>query len=88
MIFLRLFRFLAAWPALPLAISAAPLPADLAPFFRPPASATAAPDPRRSPLVRADGSRQQFRMSGEPVFDSNCRVTGYRGVGVEVLAAR
>lgn len=38
--------------------------------------------------VRADGSRQQFRMSGEPVFDGNCRVTGYRGVGVEVLAAR
>ncbi len=38
--------------------------------------------------VRTDGTRQQFRMSGEPVFDSHCRVTGYRGVGVEVLAAR
>lgn len=57
MIFLPFLRLFPAWPALVLAVSAAPLPADLAPFFQPPASATAAPDPRRSPLVRADGSR-------------------------------
>jgi CheY-like chemotaxis protein len=34
---------------------------------------------------RADGSQQQFRISGEPMFDSTCRFTGYRGLGVEVL---
>ena len=31
-----------------------------------------------------DGSRQQFRVSGQPMFDSACRFTGYRGVGVDV----
>ena len=31
-----------------------------------------------------DGSRRQFRVSGEPIFDSACRFTGYRGIGVEV----
>jgi DNA-binding response OmpR family regulator len=35
--------------------------------------------------LRADGSRQQFRVSGEPMFDRSCRITGYRGVGTEVL---
>jgi CheY-like chemotaxis protein len=35
--------------------------------------------------LRADGSRQQFRISGEPMFDRSCRITGYRGVGTEVL---
>lgn len=35
---------------------------------------------------RTDGSRQQFRISGEPMFDGACRFTGYRGVGVEVLS--
>jgi CheY-like chemotaxis protein len=35
---------------------------------------------------RQDGSRQQFRISGEPMFDRTCRFSGYRGVGVEVLA--
>ena len=34
----------------------------------------------------ADGSRQQFRVSGEPMFDESCRFTGYRGIGVEVTA--
>ena len=34
----------------------------------------------------ADGSRQQFRVSGEPMFDRFCTFIGYRGVGVEVLA--
>lgn len=37
---------------------------------------------------RADGSRQQFRISGEPMFDRTCRFTGYRGLGVEVLNER
>jgi PAS domain S-box-containing protein len=34
---------------------------------------------------RADGVRQQFRVSGQPIFDGTCRFTGYRGVGVEVF---
>jgi PAS domain S-box-containing protein len=36
--------------------------------------------------VNADGSSQQFRVSGEPMFNPSCRFVGYRGVGVEVLA--
>ncbi len=32
----------------------------------------------------ADGSKRQFRVSGEPMFDSSCRFTGYRGIGAEV----
>jgi CheY-like chemotaxis protein len=36
--------------------------------------------------ANADGSRQMFRVSGEPIFDNACRCTGYRGVGREVLA--
>lgn len=35
--------------------------------------------------LRTDGSRQQFRVSGEPMIDRFCRFTGYRGVGTEVL---
>ena len=35
----------------------------------------------------ADGSRQQFRVSGEPMFDQSCRFIGYRGIGVELPAA-
>jgi len=34
--------------------------------------------------TNADGSRQQFRVSGEPMFDRSCRFLGYRGIGVEV----
>jgi hypothetical protein len=34
----------------------------------------------------ADGSRQQFRVSGEPMFNTACRFLGYRGIGVEVAA--
>ena len=29
---------------------------------------------------------QQFRVSGQPMFDQTCRFIGYRGIGVEVLA--
>ena len=34
---------------------------------------------------QANGVRQQFRVSGQPMFDRTCRFIGYRGVGVEVL---
>ena len=54
---MRLARLLLPLPALVLAVAAAPLPADLAPYFQPPPFAVAVSDPRRSPLVRADGSR-------------------------------
>jgi PAS domain S-box-containing protein len=36
--------------------------------------------------VNADGTRQQFRVSGEPMFNRSCKFIGYRGVGVEILA--
>ena len=32
----------------------------------------------------SDGSTQQFRVSGEPMFDKACRYIGYRGIGVHV----
>jgi PAS domain S-box-containing protein len=35
--------------------------------------------------VKADGSQQQFRVSGEPMFNQSCRFLGYRGIGVEIL---
>lgn len=34
---------------------------------------------------QANGARQQFRVSGQPMFDRTCRFIGYRGVGVEVF---
>ncbi len=34
--------------------------------------------------VNADGSVQNFRVSGEPMFDKTSRYAGYRGVGSEV----
>jgi len=34
--------------------------------------------------VNADGSRQHFRVSGQPMFDQTCRFQGYRGIGVEM----
>ncbi len=34
--------------------------------------------------VNANGSRQSFKVSGEPMFDRNCRFLGYRGIGVEL----
>jgi len=36
--------------------------------------------------VNADGSPQQFRVSGEPMFSRNGRFQGYRGIGVEIMA--
>jgi PAS domain S-box-containing protein len=35
--------------------------------------------------ANADGSQQQFRVSGEPMFNLQGRFLGYRGIGVEVL---
>jgi PAS domain S-box-containing protein len=36
--------------------------------------------------VNVDGSKQSFRVSGEPMFNQSCRFIGYRGIGVEVIA--
>jgi PAS domain S-box-containing protein len=36
--------------------------------------------------VNTDGSQQQFKVSGEPVFDQASRFVGYRGIGVETTA--
>ena len=36
--------------------------------------------------VNSDGSQQQFRVSGEPMFNQSCRYIGYRGIGVELTA--
>nr|MDP2191667.1 response regulator [Rhodoferax sp.] len=33
--------------------------------------------------VNADGSKHQFRVSGEPMFNQSSRFIGYRGIGVE-----
>ena len=38
--------------------------------------------------VNDDGSRQQFRVSGEPMFSRSCGFIGYRGIGVEVTVSR
>ncbi|MBS1197919.1 MAG: histidine kinase [Proteobacteria bacterium] len=32
----------------------------------------------------ANGSQKKFLVSGEPMFDRNCRYIGYRGIGVEL----
>ncbi len=34
--------------------------------------------------TNADGSTQQFRVSGEPIFSLSCAYMGYRGIGSEV----
>ena len=33
-----------------------------------------------------DGTRQIFRVSGEPMFNQACRFVGYRGIGIELPA--
>ena len=38
--------------------------------------------------VNPDGTQQQFRVSGEPMFNQSCRFTGYRGIGVETTPRR
>ena len=34
--------------------------------------------------VQADGSKKQFRVSGQPMFDQGAHFLGYRGIGVEM----
>lgn len=34
--------------------------------------------------IKTDGSLQQFKVSGEPIFNQFCRFVGYRGIGLEV----
>ena len=34
--------------------------------------------------VNADGSRQRFQVSGEPMFNRSCGFIGYRGIGIEL----
>ena len=38
--------------------------------------------------VNADASEQQFRVSGEPMFNQKSRFLGYRGIGMEVIATQ
>lgn len=38
--------------------------------------------------VDPDGAVQYYRVSGEPMFTQACQFIGYRGVGVEIDAAR
>jgi PAS domain S-box-containing protein len=35
--------------------------------------------------VNADGTRQRYQVSGEPMFNQACRFIGYRGIGVEIF---
>ncbi|MDO9072830.1 MAG: response regulator [Rubrivivax sp.] len=35
-----------------------------------------------------DGAQQAFRVSGQPMFDQNCRFIGYRGIGVETTPGK
>ncbi len=34
--------------------------------------------------VTPDGARQQYQVSGEPMFNGACRFIGYRGIGVQL----
>jgi len=38
--------------------------------------------------VNADGSHQEFRVSGEPMFNQSSGFIGYRGIGVELAAKK
>jgi PAS domain S-box-containing protein len=38
--------------------------------------------------INSDGAHQQFRVSGQPMFDRFSRFVGYRGIGVEVIASQ
>jgi len=38
--------------------------------------------------VNADGSKQSFHVSGEPMFNQACRFVGYRGIGVEIAGKK
>ncbi len=36
--------------------------------------------------VHANGTQQEYRVSGEPIFNQSCSFIGYRGFGVQILA--
>ncbi len=38
--------------------------------------------------VKADGSQETFRVSGEPMFNQSSRFIGYRGIGVKLTAKK
>ena len=38
--------------------------------------------------VNADNSQQRFHVSGEPMFNQDCRFIGYRGIGVELTSGK
>jgi PAS domain S-box-containing protein len=38
--------------------------------------------------ANADGSVQQFQVSGEPMFTQACRFIGYRGIGIELTGKK
>lgn len=38
--------------------------------------------------TRSDGSQQRFQVSGEPMFNASSRFIGYRGIGIELPAAK
>ena len=38
--------------------------------------------------VNADGSKQRFQVSGEPMFNRSSHFIGYRGIGVELTAKK
>jgi PAS domain S-box-containing protein len=38
--------------------------------------------------ANADGSKQRFQVSGEPMFTQACRFIGYRGIGIELTAKK
>ncbi|MCK9503888.1 MAG: response regulator [Porticoccaceae bacterium] len=38
--------------------------------------------------TNSDGSKQQFRVSGEPMFNRACGYIGYRGIGVEITKSQ
>jgi PAS domain S-box-containing protein len=38
--------------------------------------------------VKPDGAQQQFRVSGEPMFNQLSRFVGYRGIGVEITTTQ
>ena len=38
--------------------------------------------------VNADGSKQTFHVSGEPMFNQACRFVGYRGIGLEIAGKK
>jgi len=35
-----------------------------------------------------NGSLQRFQVSGEPMFNQSCRLIGYRGIGIELMAKK